>query len=118
MHKILSAEIILSAYMHAHKHTHTGAHTHKHTDYAKLNLHNLKQAAKNRLQTYEDSSMGWKTWLQFWRKKCFEGLKGHFEETFLKTVCFLNHKPLKKKKENVLVLIWIWIYQVLVLPVF
>ena len=61
MRKILSAEIILSAYMHAHKHTHTGAHTHKHTDCAKLNLHNLKQAAKNRLRTYEDSSMGWKT---------------------------------------------------------
>ena len=55
MCKILSIETILSvctcthAHTHTHTHTHTQAHTHKHTDYTKLNLHNLKQAANTDL---------------------------------------------------------------------
>ena len=54
MCKILSIETILSVctctHAHTHTHTHTQAHTHKHTDYTKLNLHNLKQAANRDLR--------------------------------------------------------------------
>ena len=40
-YKILSVETVLRAYTYTHRDT----HTYKHTDYTKLNLHNLKQAA-------------------------------------------------------------------------
>ena len=48
--KILSLETVPSACVrtHTHTHTHTGNHTHKHSDYAKLNIHSLKQAANAR----------------------------------------------------------------------
>ena len=42
-HKILSIDTVLSAY------THTHTHIQRHTDYTKLNLYNLKQAAKRNL---------------------------------------------------------------------
>ena len=47
--------------MYTHTHTHTGTHTHEHSDYTKLNLHSLKQAAY-RLEMDEDSSTEQKTW--------------------------------------------------------
>ena len=47
---------ILPDFTHTHTQTHTdtGTHTHKHSDYAKLNLHSLKQAAT---EMDDDSSM-------------------------------------------------------------
>ena len=52
-HKILSLETILRVRKHTHKHR--GTCTHKHSDYTKLNIHSLKQAAE-RFVMDEDSS--------------------------------------------------------------
>ena len=71
--KILSLEAILGAYKHTHTHTHTGTHPHKHSDYTKLIICSLKQAA-NAQETWNERHYHRTenvSGLKFWEKICF-----------------------------------------------
>ena len=49
MHTQIHTHACTPARTRAHTHTHIHTHTHEHTDYTKLNLHSLKQAANRDL---------------------------------------------------------------------
>ena len=91
---LVCADYFKCMHMHARMHTHTHTHTYEHSDYTKLNLHSLRQAADlgwmktaawNRKKTWQVYSFGKRNVLRLhlnesregfcWRSFRIDGLK-------------------------------------------